>query len=479
LHRKHGMDTKLERTLVAGLYALLVLSTLLYGAVEPLPTFLLECLIAVLLVLWAGQVALAGRAKLFIPATAYPLLAFLLFGAAQCVIWVDAAGVSHSLSADPEATRMTVLLLCTLCVAFLLFANVLGTPERLKTLVHFLTLYGFGLALFGLLQHFTWNGKFYWFHDKGFKGFGPFHNRNHFAGYLGMLAPLPVAFLLLREKQTDKRTLYGLAATLMGVALVLSLSRGGMVSLAGSLVLVLVLSLSLRANWHAGSARQPAPQHQQNQLLMQASAGAILLVAILAGILWLGAVPVIERVAGETDASLSEKLHDARGAAWRDGLTVFKNNALTGAGLGAYLTVYPTYGEWDSARMLHGETENDYLQVLADTGLVGGALLIWFLVLLARDVQRGLQHPNPRRAVLALGCAGGLAALAIHCFFDFNLQIPSNALLFLLLTALAARLGQPTATPKTKQPALPAPPPPARSVPKEPPFPPINSPKWF
>lgn len=473
------MPTKLEKTLVTGLYALLVLSALLYGAVEPLPTFLLECFIALLLVLWAGQVAVEGRVKLFVPATAYPMLGFLLFGAAQSVTRVDAQGVTHSLSADPEATRMTVLLLCALLIAFLLFANVLVTPERFNSLVHFLILYGFGLALFGLLQHYAWNGKFYWFHDKGFKGFGPFHNRNHFAGYLEMLAPLPVAFLLLREKQMEKRTLYGFAATMMGVAVVLSLSRGGMVSLAGSLALVIVLSLSIRANWQAATA-QRTPEQQKRVMFLQASAGAIVLVAILAGILWLGAMPVIERVAGETEASLSERLHDARGAAWRDGLNVFKHNLLTGAGMGAYPTVYPTYGEWDSARMLHGETDNDYLQVLADTGLVGGVLLMCFLVLLVRDVRRSLQQPNPRRAVLALGCGGGLAALAIHSFFDFNLQIPANALLFLLLTAFVARLAQPTAATESKLPApqpTPAPaPPPER---KEPPLPPRPEAKWF
>lgn len=472
------MAAKIEKTLVAGLYALLVLSTLLYGSVEPLPTFLLECFIALLLVLWAGQMAVTGQAKLFIPSTTYPLLAFLLFGVAQSVTRVDEQGITHSLSADPEATRMTVLLLFALFIAFLLFANVLVTPERFHSLIHFLILYGFGLALFGLLQHYGWNGKFYWFHNKGFKGFGPFHNRNHFAGYLEMLAPLPVAFLLLREKQMEKRTLYGFAATMMGVAVVLSLSRGGMVSLLGSLALVIVLSLSIRANWRAETASRP-PEQQKRLLLLQASAGGIVLVAILAGILWLGAAPVIERVAGETEASLSEKLHEARGTAWRDGLNVFKHNVLTGAGMGAYLTVFPTYGEWDSARMLHGETDNDYLQVLADTGLVGGALLVWFLVLLVRDVRRSLQQHNPQRAVLALGCSGGLAAMAIHSFFDFNLQIPSNALLFLLLTAFAARLAQPAAATESK-PIVPMPTPAPPSVRQEPPLPPPpTQAKWF
>lgn len=437
------MGAKLDKALAIGLLGLIVLSALLYGAVEPWTTFAVEIFIALLMVLWAGHVAAKGRLEIFVPATTYPLLAFLLFGALQCFTWVDANGTRHSLSADPEATRMTVLMLFMFCFAFLLFANFLATPERSKPLMHFLMLFGFLFALFGLLQHFTWNGKFYWFHDKGLKGFGSFHNRNHFAGYVGMLAPLPVAILLLREKKTEKRALYGFATTLMGVAMAISLSRGGMLSLLASLLFVIMLSLIVRSNWRTASSQQAANRPKHWRLLAQASAGAFLLLALVAGIFWVDAVSVIERVVGKPETSLNDKFHDARGIAWQEGFRVFKNNALTGIGLGAYQTVYPSYCIGDSALWHHAETDNDYLQVLSDTGLVGGVLMLWFLTLLARDVQRGLQNPNPRLAMLALGCGGGLFAMLVHSFFDFNLQIPSNALLFLLLTALVARLGNP------------------------------------
>lgn len=458
------MGAKLDKALAIGLLGLIVLSALLYGAIEPWTTFAVEIVIALFLVLWAGQVAVTGRLELFVPATTYPMLAFLLFGALQSFAWVDAAGNRRVLSTDPEATQLVVLMLFLFIVAFLLFANFLVTPERIKPLVTFLIIFGALVAVFGLVQHFTWNGKHYWVHEKFIKGFGPFHIRNHFAGYVEMLASFPVAILLLRERKTEKRLLYGFATMVMGVAIVISLSRGGMLSLFSSLSLVTLISLIIRTNERADersesrrrAAHQPAPS--QMNLLARVGAGAIVIIAIAAGIFWLGADAVIDRVTGDTEKaqqmSVSERLNDARGPVWQEGLRVFKGNLLTGIGLGAYLTVSPTYSNFDSALLVDAETHNDYLQVLTDTGLVGGVLMLWFLTLLARDVQRGLQNPNPRLAALALGCGGGLSAMLIHSFFDFNLQIPSNALLFLLLTALAARLGQPVTVVESKRPAL-------------------------
>lgn len=468
------MAAQFDKALALSLLILIVLSTLLYGAVEPWATFVLEIFIPLLLLLWGGHAAAAGRIKLFVPSTAYPLLGFLLLGGVQSVTWFDAAGTRHALSADVEATKLTLLLLALLCVAFFMFANFLTTTERLPALVNFLIVYGFLLAVFGLLQHFTWNGKFYWVHEKFIQGFGPFHNRNHFAGYLEMLASLPVAILLLREKTTEKRLLYGLAATTMGVAVVISLSRGGLLSLTASLLFVIVLSLNLRTARQ--SKKNPEVASRRSAWLTQASIGALVLGSITAGIFWLGADAVVERLTGKADEApktVGDKLHEARLPVWQEAYRIFKDSPLTGIGLGAYATVSPTYSSLNSALVLNGEAHNDYLQVLTDTGLIGGALLLWFLVLLGRDVQRGLQSSDANRAGLALGCGGGLFAMLIHSFFDFNLQIPSNALLFLLLTALAARLGQPQKVRKARSFA------PQPATPPTPPRAPLPAPKWF
>ena len=83
---------------------------------------------------------------------------------------------------------------------------------------------------------------------------------------------------------------------------------------------------------------------------------------------------------------------------------------------------------------------NDYLQALSDGGMIAGALALWFIVLLGRAVWRATRADDPLEAGLALGSGAGLFALLIHSAFDFNLQIPSNALLFVFLSALVSRI---------------------------------------
>jgi O-antigen ligase len=112
-----------------------------------------------------------------------------------------------------------------------------------------------------------------------------------------------------------------------------------------------------------------------------------------------------------------------------------------GVGFGAFATAYPQYGEHDSVEFQVAQAHNDYLQILADCGAVGGLLALWFIALLARSVWRGVQHQDARLAAWCLGAGGGIFALMVHSIFDFNLQLPSNAMLFLFLSALVSVLG--------------------------------------
>jgi O-antigen ligase len=79
--------------------------------------------------------------------------------------------------------------------------------------------------------------------------------------------------------------------------------------------------------------------------------------------------------------------------------------------------------------------------VLADAGVVGGLLAAWFIFLVARAVLRGLNSADPLKAAMALAAGAGIFSILVHSLFDFNLQIPSNSLLFLLLSAVASYAG--------------------------------------
>jgi len=85
------------------------------------------------------------------------------------------------------------------------------------------------------------------------------------------------------------------------------------------------------------------------------------------------------------------------------------------------------------------EAHNDYIQLLVETGAVGFALMLWFLVRFYRNAARKLQTWDTSvngaiSLVAVLGCTG----ILIHSFLDFNLQIPANASLFYTLTVLGA-----------------------------------------
>ena len=125
---------------------------------------------------------------------------------------------------------------------------------------------------------------------------------------------------------------------------------------------------------------------------------------------------------------------------------MFRANPILGVGLGAYETAYPIYSRDDGAATLGtsyavDKAHNDYFQVLADTGVIGGALTLWFIISLFQAIFRASKSSDPLFQAIALGCGAGIFGLLTHSLFDFNLQLPSNALLFLLLAAVVSHTG--------------------------------------
>jgi O-antigen ligase len=80
---------------------------------------------------------------------------------------------------------------------------------------------------------------------------------------------------------------------------------------------------------------------------------------------------------------------------------------------------------------------NDYLQALAETGLVGAVFIASALALFLRLAFRDLPHAASDGGWIRLGAALGCCGLLVHSFFDFNLHIPANAAWFAVLAGLA------------------------------------------
>jgi O-antigen ligase len=392
-----------------GICALVVFGVTSHGAVEDWARAVLEIGATLLFLFWAVRAYLTQEHQIVISPLLLPLVALLLLALGQ---WF-----SHH-TASSYATRMEIELLLADILLLFLAAQAFRTLEDWRAFVWFVMSFGFLVAIFGILQHLTFNGKLYWFREMHYGGipFGPYVNRNHFAGFVELVIPVSLVPLVLGKVRRERWFLVSLFAVVPIGALFLSASRGGIVSLAvqvGFLVLWLLV-------------RRTAGKH----LL---SGGAILLLAFLM-VSWLGVQQLVERFSSLQSLEVTVgKRASMRTDTWR----IFLDHPWTGTGLGTLQLVFPAYETLYDGKIVN-HTHNDYLEGLAETGIAGGLCCVWFLGILFFDSLRRLFQPSAAFAsTLQLSAFVACLGFLTHCLADFNLHIPANALLFFLLANLA------------------------------------------
>jgi O-antigen ligase len=254
-----------------------------------------------------------------------------------------------------------------------------------------------------------------------------------------LLIALPVALIVTRYAWGEKRLVYGIAAVFMGVAAIFTLSRGGMISIFAQMVFIAAMSFRRHHKLNADRERGKA------QTASAIAAVVVILAAIALGVIWIGAEPVINRIAtgdpSSSDLSKTQTFYSVRGEIWENTWTMIRHNPLIGVGVGAYETAYPIYARENGMQGVTAEAHNDYLQILADAGGIGGILALWFILALFRAIARGIRSPDPLMAAIALGGGAGIFGLLVHSLFDFNLHLPSHALVFLLLSMVISHIG--------------------------------------
>jgi O-antigen ligase len=136
------------------------------------------------------------------------------------------------------------------------------------------------------------------------------------------------------------------------------------------------------------------------------------------------------------DASFEQRMIMAR-----DSMNIFRSSPLAGAGLGSFATAYPEFQTLvTDLRIDHAH--NDYAEVLAETGTIGGLLLAVGLGLFLWTAGKNFRGPlivaGNSIVWLRLGATIGCLGILVHSFFDFNLHIPANAVWFIFLLAVAS-----------------------------------------
>jgi len=434
--RRHTIASRLVfLTLCVGL----VLTTLFYGTVHywALAAFSLSAVGIVCL--WTLDGLVLRSTRLSLNGLQWPILGMITLGLVQLLplrapdsAWL-ALSPSRTLSLDPYATRLVIVQVASLFVYFAATLIFTDTPRRLRTLVRTITIFGFLLAMFGLTQSLTTDGtRVYWFRQlTQSTAFGPFINRHHFAGYMEMTIALPLGLLFTGAVEKQKRVLYAFVAMLMGVALIMTNSRGGLISLGAEILFLAVVGTTARSR----HGRRLPRTERARAAMVRAGLAFALIVVLIGGAVAFGGSEAFTRLLGTPTAADPTT---GRAHFWSVALEVIKAYPITGSGLGSFGVIYTRYDSHNGLFRLE-QVHNDYLQALSDGGIIGAALGLWFiLILFRRGFARRETHDHFRRGVIT-GALAGCFAVLVHSFFDFTLHTTANALLFLILAALATQ----------------------------------------
>jgi O-antigen ligase len=392
-----------------GICVLVTLAVLAHGGVEDWARAVLECGAGILFLVWAIDTYRTKNEQLTLPLILLPLAALGLVGLGQLVFRATASAYF---------TRAELQLLLAYLLLIFLAGQAFQSLEDWRSFAWFVMILGFLVSVFGILQHLTFNGKLYWLREMRYGGipFGPYVNRNHFAGFAELVIPVSLVPLVLGRVRRERWVVVGLFAIIPLVALFFSASRGGIIGISVEAGILSVLILLQRS----GSRHM-------------ITGGVVLLSALLL-VSWLGAGEILNRFASLQSLEVSVgKRASMRSDTWH----IFLDHPIAGTGMGTLQTVFPAYEtQYDGKIVDH--THNDYLEGLAETGIAGGICGAWFLGILFLESLRGLRNlSNSFASALHLSGLVACCGILVHSAVDFNLHIPGNALLFLLMAYLA------------------------------------------
>ena len=345
----------------------------------------------------------------------------------------------HPLSIDPAQTAVALGLFVALAL-FLVGLLRAIRYLRLEWLVNQLLGFGIALAVFGVIQKAFGPAEQlrvygFWTPKQGGNPFGPFINRNHFAGWMVMILPLVLGYAMAlvhrvpHPRLTDlggwvrwtasedagRPILAIICVLVMAMSIVLSGSRSGMASFA-----VVLVVLGTFVVYRMSSRR--------GRVLVALSFASLLGAAVI----WGGAASAATRfqtagseVSGRTDA-------------WRDTARIIHDFPAFGTGLGTYGEAMLIY-QRVSRDQIYLQAHNDYLQLAAEGGAIVLVPAIILLLIIALVIRHRFRTGDDDVLTywLRVGAVAGLAGIAAQSLVEFSLQMPGNTATFVLLLALA------------------------------------------
>ncbi|MBK7391779.1 MAG: O-antigen ligase family protein [Chloracidobacterium sp.] len=419
-----------------------VFTTVLFGGVDNTTWIIVTiCWLAIIL-MWLVE---AWRAKGLIFESSYlqlPLIGLLLIGLIQLLPFGSGVGdasiavpATNSLTLDPNGTRFFLSHLIVYIVFFAACLTFINSEKRLRKVVILVVIFGAIMAFVAILLRLASPDMIYGLRNPGQAvPFGPFVNQHHFAAFMEMTGSVTLSLILGKSALQDKRPLFMIALAVMSIAIILTSSRGGMIASITVITFVLTMNFVIRKR----SARSDEDKTEDRTLLQKAftSTAIVGIILLLIGsVVFLGGSDALVR--GVTMGAGTDDVSNGRLHFWWVAIKIFLDHPILGAGLDAFGVAFTKHDTWHGIFRVE-QAHNEYLQILAETGIVGFACIAAFIYLLFRKGLRTVANAGSGfRQHAAIGALAGCLGILVHSFVDFPLRTPSNGFFFLLLVAIA------------------------------------------
>lgn len=415
---RKALDNLCEKGILLLILSALIFSALATGAVRTMEFAIVQGLTAAAAILWILRIwVYPKRKRLLFPPVAWAALSFLVYG------------IYHYINADVEYTaRQEMLRLVVYILIFLVVMNNLLKSDYVQLILYALVFTGTLISIYGLIQVVTGSEHVWHFirpAQYSGRGSGTFINPNHFAGFLGMLFPLSLAALLTGRISMPMRILLGYSALMLLFGIAFSMSRGGWISTTLMLITLIVI-----LGW-------------QKQFRLR-SIGLVSIILVIIGLFFIKSDFAQDRI-GRLSTQGTQEHIGSRKELWNAAVNVWKEERLIGVGPGHFDHRFPSHRP-KTIQSSPVRVHNDYLNLLVDWGGIGlllaGVWLGTFIFTIIRSwkysqrTASDFSTKTSNRAAFVLGSTIGLGSLALHSFVDFNLHIPSNAMLASTLAAL-------------------------------------------
>lgn len=258
----------------------------------------------------------------------------------------DAGKTFFSLSVYPYATASELFKMVTYFGVFIFIINKIETRKQCDLVLNTIIALGTCISIFAFIQKYILAQRI----TLGATAYGPFFNRNNFAGYINMVIPLPLGYFLY-EKSLNKKTVYGACVVIMSLALFLTLSRAGILVYIIGLIFILLFS---RTN--------DSLKRKSKILTLWIIVALLSFVFLIDTKVVLGALSSLFKK--ETLVVLGH------GYSWGDIVRIWQDFPIFGSGLGTFANLSAMYKS-TADQSLFVYAHNDYLQLLSETGLWG------------------------------------------------------------------------------------------------------------